>query len=135
VLNEFTVVTGTAGKGPLRVRWGRLGDPALAATLGEAGIRGPSDLAAMLLLGPREVAALASEAPPHIDDLPEVEYRSGRLLDREASWLGNFLELYAARARTNPFAAFPGDWGAVSRARDQVLRAQLRLLKARIAAR
>ncbi len=135
VLNEFTVVTGTTAPGPLRLRWEDLDDPALRETLAEAGVRVPADLAAMLLLGPREVRALASEVPPHIDDLPEVEYRSGRLLDREKSWADNFLELYAARARANPFAAFPGNWGAVVAARDVALRAQLRLLKARIAAR
>ncbi len=135
VLNEFTVVTGTTRPGRLVVRWDSINDPALRATLAEAGIRTPADLAAMLLLGPREVASLAGEVPPHIDDLPEVEYRSGRLLDREASWADNFLELYASRARANPFAAFPGDWGAVVAARDVVLRAQLRQLKSRIAAR
>jgi spermidine synthase len=135
VLNEFTVVTGSAEPGPLKLHWESIGDPALAGTLAEAGIGTPYDLAAMLLLGPREVAMLAGEAPAHIDDLPEVEYRSGRLLDREASWADNFLELYAARARANPFAAFPGDWGAVVTARDAVLRAELRQLKARMAAR
>jgi spermidine synthase len=135
VLNEFTVVTGTLARGPLQLRWDRVGAPALAATLAEAGVRTPADLAGMLLLGPREVASLVSEVPPQVDDLPEVEYRSGRLLDRERSWADNFLELYAARARANPFAGFPGDWGAVVSARDATLRAQLRLLKRRIAAR
>jgi len=135
VLNEFTVVTGGSEVGPLHVGWSRLGDPALAPTLAEAGAGTPAELAGTLLLGPREVAALVAEVAPHVDDLPEVEYRSGRLLDREASWYANFVTLHAARARANPYAAFPGDWGLVVAARDEMLDAHVRALAARIAAR
>jgi spermidine synthase len=135
VLNEFTVVTGTADPGPLSVRWQALGDPALAPTLAEAGAASAAELAGTLLLGPREVATLVADVPLHVDDLPEVEYRSGRLLDREGSWHRNFALLYAARARANPYAAFPGDWGVVAAARDEVLVGHLRELAARIASR
>jgi spermidine synthase len=135
VLNEFTVVTGSAEAGPLQVRWSSLGEPALAPTLAEAGAATPVELAGTLLLGPREVAALVAKVAPHIDDLPEVEYRSGRLLDREVSWYANFVTLHAARARANPYAAFPGDWNLVAAARDEVLDAHVRELAARIASR
>ena len=68
----------------------------------------PQSLAAMLMLGPREVAALVSDVPPHVDDFPDVEYGSGRLLDRDGSWLDNMRVLWAARATNDPFAALPG---------------------------
>jgi spermidine synthase len=135
VLNEFTVVTGTADPGPLAVRWRDLGDPALAPTLAEAGVATAAELAGTLLLGPREVATLVADVPPHVDDLPEVEYRSGRMLDREGSWHRNFALLYAGRARASPYAAFPGEWSVVAAARDEVLAAHLRELTARIASR
>jgi spermidine synthase len=135
VLNEFTVVTGSVQPGPVRLRWQEVEDPALAATLAEAGVRSAENLGAMLLLGPREVAALVSDVPPHVDDFPEVEYRSGRLLDRNGSWLANLRMLYTSRARGDPFAAYPGDFRAAATIRDERLKAQLRELSARAAAR
>ncbi len=135
VLNEFTVVTGTTTPGPLHLRWDALREPALAGTLAEAGVRSADDLAEMLLVGPGGVAWLVDGELPHVDDFPTVEYRSGRLLDREASWLANFRMLYAARARSSPFARFPGDWAKVAAARDKRVAAQLRALGARVASR
>lgn len=132
VLNEFTVVTGVVGEGGVRVRWGALAEPALADTLAEAGISRPELLAGMLLLGPREVALLVTEEPPHVDDLPEVEYRSGRLLERDRSWLENFQMLYTYRARANPFTALPVSWPEVAFHRDEVIRDQLRALGRRV---
>jgi hypothetical protein len=107
----------------------------LRPTLAEAGVRGPASLAAMLLLGPREVAALVADTPAHVDDFPEVEYRSGRLLDRDGSWLANFRMLWAFRTRTNPFAAYPGDYAAAAAQRDSTVRSQLRELSARVRSR
>lgn len=135
VLNEFTIVTGSVESGPVRVRWQAVADPSLEATLAEAGVHGPQDLAAMLLLGPREVAVWVSDVPPHVDDFPEVEYRSGRLLDRNGSWLANFRMLYATRTQRDPFAAYPGDFGAAATVRDAALKAQLRELAGRTSER
>jgi spermidine synthase len=132
VLNEFTVVTGTIDPQPLKVRWQALGSPHLAATLAEAGVVDPSSLARMLLLGPQEVSELVADTLPHVDDFPEVEYGSGRLLDRDGAWLRNFRVLYAARARRNPFADLPVSWPEVQEARDRELRTQLRGLRSRI---
>jgi hypothetical protein len=70
-----------------------------------------------------------------VDDFPEVEYRSGRLLDRNGSWLANLRMLYASRARGDPFAAYPGDFRAAATIRDERLKAHLRELSARAAAR
>jgi hypothetical protein len=87
----------------------------------------------MLLLGPGEVAALVAHTPPHVDDLPAVEYRSGRLLDRERSWQDNFAMLCQARTRVSPFADYPGDFSAAAAMRDRVLEAHRRALAARLA--
>jgi spermidine synthase len=135
VLNEFTVVTGTTDAGPVRVRWSALADPRLVPTLAEGGVATAAELAGTLLLGPREVAGLVAGVAPHVDDLPEVEYRSGRVLERDRSWYRNFVLLHAARARANPYQAFPGDWSVVAAARDEVLEAHVRELAARVASR
>jgi len=131
VLNEFTVVTGSTRPGPVRLRWEALRDPALAPTLAEAGVTDAQSLAAMLLLGPREVAALVDDVPPHVDDFPDVEYGSGRLLDRDGSWLQNMRVLWAARAGKDPFADLPGGWAGARDARDRAVRRQLQALSAR----
>lgn len=135
VLNEFTVVTGSTGSGPVPLHWEALADPTLTATLTEAGVTGPQSLAGMLMLGPREVTALVSDVPPHVDDFPEVEYRSGRLLDRDGSWLDNMRVLWAARAKSDPFAALPGGFDGARRARDAAVRRELQELSRRVARR
>ncbi|TAM51093.1 MAG: methyltransferase domain-containing protein [Acidobacteria bacterium] len=135
VLNEFTVVTGSTAPGPVRLRWGAISDPRLAPTLAEAGVQSPRDLAAMLLLGPRDVAALVADTLPHVDDFPEVEYGSGRMLDRNGSWLDNMRVLWAARTRVDPFADCPGGFAAAAAARDRAVRDELRQLSRRVARR
>ncbi len=134
VPNEFTVVTGVAEPGPIELRWEALADPRLDPSLAIAGVHRPEDLAARLLLGPKEVAGLTADIPPEIDDLPYVEYVSGRLLDRDRSWLDNFLLLLAFRARLDPFAGAPFPWPEVVARRDTALRAHGRAVKARLAA-
>ncbi|MDW7968777.1 MAG: fused MFS/spermidine synthase [Thermoanaerobaculum sp.] len=121
VLNEFTVVTGSLGTTPVALRWEALMDPSLQVALAEAGIHRPEDVAAMVLLGPEEVARLVAGSAPHRDDFPEVEYLSGRLLEREGSWLANFSLLWAARSQRCPFAVCPGDWEGALRGRDRAL--------------
>lgn len=133
VVNEFTIVTGSLS--PLGVRWEALADPRLQPSLMEAGVASPEDLAAMVLLGPREVALLVAGASPHRDEFPEVEYLSGRLLDREGSWLANFSVLAAARAVDCPFASFPGDWPKARERRDRALEAHRAELARRAASR
>ena len=75
------------------------------------------------------------DVAPHVDDFPEVEYRSGRLLDRDGSALANLRMLYATRTRTDPFEDYPGDFRSAAAVRDEALRAQLRGLAARAADR
>ncbi len=89
----------------------------------------------MVLLGPQEVAQLVAGHAPHRDDFPEVEYLSGRLLDREGSWLVNFTVLTNSRVMTSPFAWFPGDWDQAMRRRDAALAAHRAELARRMASR
>jgi spermidine synthase len=135
VLNEFTVVTGSAANVPVRIRWDALRDPRLTVTLAEAGVHDEEDLAAMLLLGPPEVASLVARVAAHVDDYPQVEYRSGRLLDPEGSWLINFDMLCAARANRLPFGLAPGDPARALARRDAALAVHRRALQRRIASR
>lgn len=135
VLNEFTIVTGSRTPPPVKLRWQALADPSLQPSLWEAGVRAPEDLAAMLLLGPQEVAKLVAGHAPHRDDFPEVEYLSGRLLDREGSWLANLTVLTGARAVASPFAWFPGTWEQAVQRRDAALAAHRAELARRMASR
>ncbi len=133
-VNEFTVVTGRVEPGPITVRWDLLGDPRLAESLRIAGLDTPAALAADLLLGPREVELLVRDVPPHVDDLPVVEYLSGRVLDREGTWYDNLVLLGAFRARNDPFADLPVPWGEVLARRDAAILAQQRALRHRLTA-
>lgn len=135
VLNEFTVVTGSLTPPPVQLRWGALADPYLQPSLWEAGVTRPEDLAAMVLLGPREVAQLVAGYTPHRDDFPEVEYLSGRLVDREGSWLANLTVLLGSRSVVSPFTAFPGDWEQAKRQRDEALATHRAELARRMASR
>lgn len=133
VLNAFTVVTGTVEPGPVRVRWAAIEDPDLRESLSLAGVESALDLGARLVLGPRQVAGVVSGVPPHTDDLPYVEYVSGRLLDRNRSWFDNLVLALAFRARAAPFADPPFSWSEAAARRDAVMRAHARQLKARMA--
>lgn len=103
-LNPFTIVTGKKG-GPLfhpeRVK-GALSDPALARALEPLGIRSSLDLPLSYLVGPAELQELLRKIPPHLDDLPTVEYESGRLLDRDRTWFETFSLLLSRRPSEPP---------------------------------
>ena len=129
--NEFTVVTGKVEPGPVTIDWRRLTDPALAGSLEIGGISSALDLEADLLLGPSEVAALVADVPPHIDDLPFVEYTAGRTLDRLATWYANLLTLAAARTLTDPFEAAPVPFDEAVEIRDRDLARTLRKVQTR----
>jgi spermidine synthase len=132
--NEFTIVTGQVEQGPVRIRWSALSDPRLQESLRIAGIRGPADLAMDLLVGPRSFPFLVGEVPPHIDDLPFVEYMSGRDMNRELSWSANLSLLVALRSRSQPFANLPVPWSEVVAGRDPRLHDQMRLARRRATA-
>ncbi|HUP64383.1 MAG TPA: fused MFS/spermidine synthase, partial [Thermoanaerobaculia bacterium] len=105
--NAFTIVIGRTEKGA--IPFGRL----VAGIQGEVGeelaaigIADAYDLAGALMIDPAGTAWLTEGTGPHIDDVPAVEYESGRLIDREMSWLTNFL--LVARAMSPLSRAFSG---------------------------
>lgn len=130
-VNEFTVVTGMVEPGKLEIDWKKLSDPALAESLSIGGIHSAADLEADLLLGPEEVAQLVFEIPPHIDDLPWVEYVAGRSLDRTKTWFVNLVMLYQMRAQNSPFAAAPIPFSEAAARRDEALEHSLKLVSKR----
>jgi len=90
-LNPYTIVIGRLEMGEIpfdriAAHW----TPVVALELSEINMRTPADLRIALLLGPREVERITRDVPPHVDDLPSVEYESGRVVDRNLTWLQTF---------------------------------------------
>jgi spermidine synthase len=92
--NAYTIVIGRTESGPIDLkRMQSRVTPAVAGELAGIGIRDIYDLSSALIQDPDGIAALTSGVEPHVDDLPAVEYESGRIIDREGSWLANFIML------------------------------------------
>ena len=90
-LNPYTIVIGRLEAGAIpfdriAMHW----TPVVARELSEINMRTPDDLRIALLLGPREVDRITRDVSPHVDDLPSVEYESGRVVDRNLTWLQTF---------------------------------------------
>jgi spermidine synthase len=133
--NAFTIVIGRLEEGPIdleRLEQGFEGE--VAEELAGIGIENSLDLASALMIDPQGLRELTARTPPHVDDLPAVEYESGRLIDREGSWLSNFVLL--ARAMTPLPRAFTGGeeegLEEVSRVRVQRIDEHLRWLDEQI---
>ena len=89
--NSFTIVIGRMEDGPLPLdRVARNWTPPVAQDLAGIGMYKPDDLLTALMLGPAEVEKITRNVPPHVDDLPSVEYESGRLIDRDLVWYQTF---------------------------------------------
>lgn len=116
--NAFTIVMGRLEDGPLPLdRIAAHWTPAVATELSGIGIRAPSDLLPALMLGPREVARITRDVPPHVDDIPSVEYESGRVVDRNGTWCETFNLL---AHNMTPLG------GGIDRRRAQLMSAHLR---------
>jgi hypothetical protein len=129
------VVTATAEARPLGVRWPALDPPRLSPSLAAVGITGGEALACTLLVAPPGAAYLVEGEEPSSDDIPIVEAEVPRHAEREEAHLFNLRSLYAARARSTPFADAQLDWAAAVACRDRRLVALLRELGARHRAR
>ncbi len=107
VPNSFTIVIGRLEEGPIpleRMQARIRGD--VARELAEIGLPDAIALASALMAGPEGAAAMTRGVEPHVDDLPAVEYESGRLIDRDLSWYRNFVLL--ARSMTPLAPSFSG---------------------------
>ncbi|MDH3403673.1 MAG: fused MFS/spermidine synthase [Acidobacteriota bacterium] len=121
-LNAFTIVTGKLASdgwdGEVLER--AFARPEIASELADLGIGRPADLVPLLLATSAELDPWLAEVPPHVDDLPAVEYESGTLLDRNAPWLEIFGRLLALRP-TEPPAAYVSSLPAAERDRAREL--------------
>jgi spermidine synthase len=103
-VNAFTIVTGTVD----RPAWDAatlargFDDPRVRGELADLGIQGPADLAACFLVGGQPLRRWLRRVPPHVDDLPAVEYDEASLLERDWSWLETFEALLARRPAAPP---------------------------------
>jgi spermidine synthase len=130
--NSFTIVIGRMEEGPLPLaRIAANWTPPVARDLAEIGMRGPNDLLLALMLGPSEVERITRDVPPHVDDLPSVEYESGRLIDRDLVWYQTFDHL--AHSLTPLRNAFSGadaaTLDAADRERARITFAHLRFIR------
>jgi spermidine synthase len=130
VPNTFTIVIGRLENGPIPLdRIAAHWTPAVAQELSEIGMRTPADLLPALMLGPAGVARITNDIPPHIDDLPSVEYESGRVIDRNGTWLQTFnLLTHNMTPLREAFDPMPGiDFAAAEQKRAQLMRMHLRV--------
>ena len=131
-LNAFTIVTGTLD----RPAWSAetlaraFADQRIAAELAELGIRGPAEILACYLEGGESLRRWLLRVPPHVDDVPTVEYESGTSFDRDWTWLENFEELLFRRPASPP-EAFLAPLPPPERERARRLFAERRVVLAR----
>ncbi|HEX3582212.1 MAG TPA: fused MFS/spermidine synthase, partial [Thermoanaerobaculia bacterium] len=129
--NSFTIVIGRVEGGPLPLdRVARNWTPRVAQDLAGIGMYHPADLLTALMLGPAEVEKITRNVPPHVDDLPAVEYESGRLIDRDLPWYQTFsLLAHNMTPLRNAFTgADPAVLDAAERKRDSTTFEHLRFI-------
>lgn len=139
-LNPFLIVLARGDDQPLdvdRFRAAWQANPDVAAELAEIGYREPEDLLAEMITTGRALEGWVANTEPHVDDLPSVEYESGRVLNREASWARCFIDLLGHRV--NPAAGLRAtsdagraailEAGRRAEARTPILRAHVELLR------
>jgi len=131
-LNSYTIVTGKLGAEAWHLDTLRevFADPETRRALAELGIHGPAEILACYLLGDEALDEWLADVPPHVDDLPAVEYESGTLLERNRPWLATFSRLVAARP-VDPPADYMAELPAAERRRaETIYRRRLELLEA-----
>jgi spermidine synthase len=112
VMNSFTIVLATPEP---RIRLSdfrdRIAFPAIRQDLAAISAEDPAELLSYLMLAPADVRRWVADASPHVDDLPLVEYESGRTLARVGTWARTFAELVTRRSRIEDFVdgLSPGD--------------------------
>ncbi len=130
--NSFTIVIGRLEEGPLPLdRVARNWTPPVAQDLAGIGMYKPEDLLTALMLGPAEVEKITRNVPPHTDDLPTVEYESGRVIDRDLVWYQTFnLLAHSMTPLRNAFrGADPAILDAAQRKRDWITFVHLKFIE------
>ena len=104
VENSFTIVLATPQK-TVRLQDVARGvaDPSVVEDLSGIGASDPAELLSYLMLAPADVRRWVENTSPHTDDLPVVEYESGRILESVGTWAQTFSELVSRRSRIEDF--------------------------------
>ena len=104
VENAVTIVLATSEKTVrLEDLARRVADPGVAEDLSRIGADDPAELLSYLLMAPQDVARWVETTAPHTDDLPMVEYESGRTLESTGTWARTFAELVVRRSHIEDF--------------------------------
>ncbi len=108
-LNPFLIVLARQDDALVDVEVLRKGyaQPRIQRELAEIGYPEPADLLADLVVSGEMLRAWVHDVPPHVDDLPAVEYESGRVLSREQSWLSCFASVLKVRTGPGPALSVP----------------------------
>ena len=109
--NAFTIVVATPAPTIGLAAFAARLTPAVRADLAEVGEGDPAELLSNLILAPRDVARWVASTPPHTDDLPTVEYESGRVIGAERTWFETLADLARHRSPIEEFVTglAPGD--------------------------
>jgi len=117
-LNPFLIVLAREDNNPVEVERFRAAysRPEIRQELAEIGYPEPEDLLADLVVAGRGLAKWLEAVPPHVDDLPSVEYESGRVVSRDGTWFACFADVLSHR--TGPA---PGLMATTSEGRQSLL--------------
>lgn len=104
VENSFTIVLATP-EPTVRLQdlARRMADRAISEDLVRIGAQDPAELLSYLVLAAQDVRRWVEETAPHTDDLPLVEYESGRTLASVGTWAQTLADLAARRSRIEAF--------------------------------
>lgn len=104
VPNAFTIVLATPRPEISVARFARrLSSSKIEGDLARIGDADPMSVLSDFMMGPEDVRRWVSQTPPHTDDLPVVEYESGRTLLYYGTWARTFADLVAHRSRLGGF--------------------------------
>ena len=101
--NAFTIVVATPSPTIDLARFAARLTPAVRADLAGVGEDDPAELLSNLILAPRDVGPWVATTPPHTDDLPTVEYESGRVIGAERTWFETLADLARRRSPVDAF--------------------------------
>ncbi|HET9793109.1 MAG TPA: fused MFS/spermidine synthase [Thermoanaerobaculia bacterium] len=109
--NAFTIVIATPEPTIDLAAFAARLTPAIRADLAEVGEDDPAELLSNLILAPRDVGRWVAATPPHRDDVPTVEYESGRVIGAERTWYETLADLAKNRSPIEAFVTglSPGD--------------------------
>ncbi len=111
VANSFTIVVATPAPVVDLASFAARLTPEIRADLAQVGEDDPAELLSNLILAPRDVGLWVAATPPHVDDVPTVEYESGRVIGAERTWYETLADLASHRSPIEAFVTglAPGD--------------------------